>query len=175
VGSDRLAAIDWAVLGRRSLRSRLRRWRTSGVRDADSYVRGDALRWPTIGLGIMRPASAITFLSLPGQAYADACGSAVLPSACRLATILTLRGVRAGLPRLRVRNRLRVLEHRFDLRAGCSRPAVPDRPRLARDHESTRRRSSCRQILGWPLTRRSGASAPLVVLYVLSAAAARSA
>src|SRR5688572_17681047 len=48
-------------------------WRSRHVRDLDGFVRGSSsLRWPTIGLGIMATqASAITFLSLPGQAYED--------------------------------------------------------------------------------------------------------
>src|SRR5688572_15846298 len=48
-------------------------WKTRGATDMAAYFRGDySLRWPTIGLSIMATqASAITFLSTPGQAYED--------------------------------------------------------------------------------------------------------
>jgi SSS family transporter len=49
-------------------------WKTrGGGGTADSYLRGGyELRWPTIGLAVMATqASAITFLSVPGQAYED--------------------------------------------------------------------------------------------------------
>lgn len=48
-------------------------WKTRGQQDMNSYLRGgNELKWPTIGLSIMATqASAITFLSTPGQAYED--------------------------------------------------------------------------------------------------------
>ena len=68
-----LAALDWGVLLATIAAIVIYgAWRSRGVRDVDTYVRGAALRWPTIGLSIMATqASAITFLSLPGQAFAD--------------------------------------------------------------------------------------------------------
>ena len=46
-------------------------WRTRGARDLSSYLKGDAhTGWATIGLSVMATqASAITFLSTPGQGY----------------------------------------------------------------------------------------------------------
>ena len=46
-------------------------WKTRHIQSAQSYMRGDNdLKWWTIGLSIMdTQASAITFLSTPGQAY----------------------------------------------------------------------------------------------------------
>lgn len=48
-------------------------WKTRGANTMDSYLRGaDDVKWWTIGLSIMATqASAITFLSTPGQAYTD--------------------------------------------------------------------------------------------------------
>ena len=47
-------------------------WKTRGTNSMDSYLRGDSTKWWTIGLSIMATqASAITFLSTPGQAYTD--------------------------------------------------------------------------------------------------------
>jgi len=46
-------------------------WKTRGSRDLEGYLRGDnQMKWGTIGLSVMATqASAITFLSTPGQAY----------------------------------------------------------------------------------------------------------
>ncbi len=48
-------------------------WRTRGKSDLRTYLKGDQnTRWTTIGLSVMATqASAITFLSTPGQGYAD--------------------------------------------------------------------------------------------------------
>jgi len=48
-------------------------WKTRKTKDIDSYIRsGRTTRWWTIALSIMATqASAITFLSTPGQAYVD--------------------------------------------------------------------------------------------------------
>ena len=47
-------------------------WLGRSVGTARSYLKGEGVRWPTIGLSIMATqASAITFLSVPGQAYED--------------------------------------------------------------------------------------------------------
>jgi Na+/proline symporter len=48
-------------------------YKTLGPKDMDSYLRGNNdMNWWTIGLSIMATqASAITFLSTPGQAYSE--------------------------------------------------------------------------------------------------------
>ena len=48
-------------------------WRTRGKQDLDTYLRGSSeTRWLTIGLSVMATqASAITFLSMPGQGYEE--------------------------------------------------------------------------------------------------------
>jgi Na+/proline symporter len=48
-------------------------WKTRATTTSDDYMRGGySLGWPTIGLSVMATqASAITFLSVPGQAYED--------------------------------------------------------------------------------------------------------
>ena len=48
-------------------------WRTRGKSDLRTYLKGNQnTRWSTIGLSVMATqASAITFLSTPGQGYAD--------------------------------------------------------------------------------------------------------
>ncbi len=48
-------------------------WKSRGAHNIEGYLMGDkSMRWYTIGLSIMATqASAITFLSTPGQAYTD--------------------------------------------------------------------------------------------------------
>ena len=51
-------------------------WKTKGSKNVDDYVRGgNDSKWWTIGLSVMATqASAITFLSTPGQAFHDGMG-----------------------------------------------------------------------------------------------------
>ena len=48
-------------------------WKTRGSKNIEGYLLGDnSMKWGTIGLSVMATqASAITFLSTPGQAYED--------------------------------------------------------------------------------------------------------
>ena len=51
-------------------------WKSRGNRDMQNYIRGgDNMKWATIGLSVMATqASAITFLSMPGQAFESGLG-----------------------------------------------------------------------------------------------------
>jgi Na+/proline symporter len=51
-------------------------WRTRGPRDLNAYLKGDQnIGWATIGISVMATqASAITFISTPGQGYQDGLG-----------------------------------------------------------------------------------------------------
>jgi solute:Na+ symporter, SSS family len=67
-----VSGLDYAVLFGTLLAIALYGWwKTRADRDLNHYLRGDAsIRWGTIGLSVMATqASAITFLSTPGQAY----------------------------------------------------------------------------------------------------------
>ncbi|MCA9525632.1 MAG: sodium:solute symporter [Myxococcales bacterium] len=68
-----MSSLDWIILlGTLAFIVVWGVWKTRGVATAQEYLRGTDLRWPTIGLSIMATqASAITFLSVPGQAYED--------------------------------------------------------------------------------------------------------
>ena len=68
-----MSAIDWIVLfGTLVAIVIYGVWKTRGTKSMDSYLRGEDSKWWTIGLSIMATqASAITFLSTPGQAYTD--------------------------------------------------------------------------------------------------------
>ncbi len=93
-------------------------WKSRGVRDLDTYLRGDSqLRWPTIGLSIMATqASAITFLSTPGQAYEDGMRFVQFYFGLPLAMIVISAVFLPIYHRLRVYTAYEYLEHRFDVR-----------------------------------------------------------
>ncbi|MFY8033344.1 MAG: sodium:solute symporter family transporter, partial [Flexibacteraceae bacterium] len=72
-----LHLIDWIVLlGTIALIVGYGIWKTSGKSSMNSFLLGDSQsKWWVVGLSIMATqASAITFLSVPGQAYADGIG-----------------------------------------------------------------------------------------------------
>lgn len=69
-----LSFIDWLVLGLTlGIIVLVGVWKTRGKQSVNDYLRGgNEAKWWTIGLSVMATqASAITFLSTPGQAYAD--------------------------------------------------------------------------------------------------------
>jgi solute:Na+ symporter, SSS family len=92
--------------------------RTRGVRDMEGYFRGaQKLRWPTIGLSIMATqASAITFLSTPGQAYEDGMRFVQFYFGLPLAMVVISAVFVPIFHRLKVYTAYEYLEHRFDAR-----------------------------------------------------------
>lgn len=68
-----MSTIDWIVLfGTIIIIVAYGVYKTRGAKDLEGYLKGSNDNWWTIGLSIMATqASAITFLSTPGQAYAD--------------------------------------------------------------------------------------------------------
>jgi SSS family solute:Na+ symporter len=68
-----VSTVDWIILfGTISLIVAYGVYKTRGAQDLEGYLKGSNDNWWTIGLSIMATqASAITFLSTPGQAYAD--------------------------------------------------------------------------------------------------------
>ena len=72
-----MSLLDWAVLvGTLLFIVIYGTWRTRGSKDINSYLKGgNDARWWTVGLSVMATqASAITFLSTPGQAFHDGMG-----------------------------------------------------------------------------------------------------
>lgn len=114
-----LAALDWAVLiGTITAIVSYGAWRSRNIRDATSFVRGDGtLRWPTIGLSIMATqASAITFISTPGQGFDDGMRFVQFYLGLPLAMIVISAVFVPVFYRLEVRTAYEYLEHRFDVR-----------------------------------------------------------
>jgi Na+/proline symporter len=114
-----LAALDWIVLvGTIAVIVFYGAWKSRNVRDATSYARGDgSLRWPTIGLSIMATqASAITFISTPGQGYDAGMSFVQFYLGLPLAMIVISAVFVPVFYRLEVRTAYEYLEHRFDVR-----------------------------------------------------------
>jgi Na+/proline symporter len=112
-----VSTVDWAVLvatiaGIVAYGS----WRSRHVQTTESYLRaGKDLRWWTIGLSVIATqASAITFLSLPGQAYEDGLGFVQFYFGLPIAMVLLSAIIVPVYHRLRVYTAYEYLELRFD-------------------------------------------------------------
>lgn len=114
-----VTTLDWLVLvGTLGFIGIYGAWKSRHVRDLDDYfLAGNTLAWPTIGLGIMATqASAITFLSTPGQAYEDGMRFVQFYLGLPLAMIVISAFFVPVFHRLKVYTAYEYLEHRFDAR-----------------------------------------------------------
>jgi SSS family solute:Na+ symporter len=114
-----VSGLDWAVLtGTIAFIVIYGAWKTRGAMDMAAYFRGDyTLKWPTIGLSIMATqASAITFLSTPGQAFEDGMRFVQFYFGLPLAMIVIAAVFVPMYHRLKVYTAYEYLEHRFDVR-----------------------------------------------------------
>ena len=93
-------------------------WKTRKVDNVQSYLLGDRdLPWWTIGLSVMATqASAITFLSTPGQAFEDGMRFAQFYFGLPIAMVILCIFVLPIYYRLKVYTAYEYLEGRFDLR-----------------------------------------------------------
>ncbi|MET0388512.1 MAG: sodium:solute symporter, partial [Polyangiales bacterium] len=93
-------------------------WRSrKATGDVESYFRDASQNWPTIGLSIMATqASAITFLSMPGQGFEDGMRFVQFYFGMPLAMIVISAYFVPIYHRLQVRTAYEYLEHRFDAR-----------------------------------------------------------
>lgn len=114
-----LHPIDWIVLlGTIALIVGYGIWKTSGKRSMNSFLLGDSQsQWWVVGLSIMATqASAITFLSVPGQAYADGIGFIQFYFGLPLAMIVLSITAVPLYSKLKVFTAYEYLEQRFDLK-----------------------------------------------------------
>ncbi|RIA09417.1 SSS family transporter [Flavobacteriaceae bacterium MAR_2010_72] len=93
-------------------------WKTRGRKNVQDYVRGgNTSSWWTIGLSVMATqASAITFLSTPGQAFHDGMGFVQFYFGVPLAMIIICMVFIPLYHRLKVYTAYEFLENRFDLK-----------------------------------------------------------
>lgn len=112
-----MTPLDWIVLGASLVGIVLYGvWRGRGNRDLGGYLLADrTTRWPTITLSIMATqASAITFLSTPGQAFADGMRFVQFYFGLPLAMVLLAATAVPIYRRLNVFTAYEYLERRFD-------------------------------------------------------------
>lgn len=167
-----MSPLDWSVLcGTLLLIVLYGVWKGRAVRSAEVYLRGgNDLKWYTIGLSIMATqASAITFLSMPGQAYEDGMGFVQFYFGLPIAMVLLSATMLPVYYRQRIATAYEYLEGRFDqktrqltaflfllqrgLGAGLSiyAPAI-----------------ILSSVLGWPLHLTNLLIGALVILYTVS-------
>lgn len=93
-------------------------WKSRGSKNIEGYLLGSkSLPWWTIGLSIMATqASAITFLSTPGQAYKDGMGFIQFYFGLPIAMVILSFTVVPIFYRLKVYTAYEYLEGRFDLK-----------------------------------------------------------
>jgi SSS family transporter len=91
-------------------------WRTRGRRDLSAYLKGDqTVGWATIGISVMATqASAITFISTPGQGFQDGLGFVQNYFGLPLALILVAAVFLPMYRRLNVYTAYEFLGRRFD-------------------------------------------------------------
>ncbi len=93
-------------------------WKTKGSNSVEDYVRGGGnAKWWTIGLSVMATqASAITFLSTPGQAFHDGMGFVQFYFGLPLAMVVICFVFVPIYHKLKVFTAYELLEKRFDLK-----------------------------------------------------------
>ncbi len=114
-----MGTLDWMILGGTLLFIvGYGVWRTRGNKDVDDYILArNTSRWWTIGLSVMATqASAITFLSTPGQAYHDGMGFVQFYFGLPLAMIVICLVFIPIFHKLKVYTAYEFLENRFDLK-----------------------------------------------------------
>ncbi len=114
-----MSALDWLVLsGTLAVIVGYGVWKTRGIRSAAAYLRGgEDGRWYTVGLSIMATqASAITFLSTPGQGFDDGLGFVQFYFGVPIAMVVLSATILPIYYRTRVLTAYEYLEQRFDLK-----------------------------------------------------------
>jgi SSS family solute:Na+ symporter len=146
-------------------------WRTRGPTDMAAYVHGGYRdNWATIGLGVMATqASAITFLSMPGQAYEDGMRFVQFYFGLPLAMVVVSVAFVPRFYKLRVLTAYEYLEGRFDLKTrqlaaflfllqrGLSAGITIYAPAIILS-----------KVLGWSLSLTCVAIGSLVILYTVA-------
>ncbi|MBQ4915250.1 sodium:solute symporter [Maribacter sp. MMG018] len=114
-----MGTLDWTILcGTLLFIVSYGVWKTKGSTNVNDYVRGgNEAKWWTIGLSVMATqASAITFLSTPGQAFHDGIGFVQFYFGLPLAMIIICLVFVPMYHRMKVYTAYEFLESRFDLK-----------------------------------------------------------
>ena len=114
-----MGELDWAILTTTLLFIVIYGvWKTKGSKNVDDYVRGGSdSKWWTIGLSVMATqASAITFLSTPGQAFHDGMGFVQFYFGLPFAMIIICMVFVPIYHKMKIYTAYEFLENRFDLK-----------------------------------------------------------
>jgi Na+/proline symporter len=114
-----LSLIDWVILSATLLAIVVYgTWQTRGSKNVQDYLKGgNTSKWWTIGLSVMATqASAITFLSTPGQAFNDGMGFVQFYFGLPIAMVVICMVFIPLYHRLNVYTAYEFLEKRFDLK-----------------------------------------------------------
>jgi Na+/proline symporter len=167
-----MTAVDWLVLaGTLAFIAIYGVWKSRGDQSSESYLRGSNQdRWPTIGLSVMATqASAITFLSTPGQAYEDGMRFVQFYFGLPIAMVILSAWVVPRYYRLKVFTAYEFLESRFDrktrtlaailflLQRGMAAGITIYAPSIILS-----------KVLGWSLDLTNVATGGLVILYTVA-------
>ncbi len=164
--------IDWAVLAiTLVVIVAYGTWKTRGIKSVDSYLRGGSdTRWYTIGLSIMATqASAVTFLSVPGQAYEDGMSYVQFYFGLPVAMVLLSATIVPLYYRLKVYTAYEYLERRFDLKTRLLTAFIFLLQRgLAAGISIYAPAIILSTVLGWPLQVTNLVIGLLVIIYTVS-------
>lgn len=167
-----MSLIDWIILGSTLLFIvGYGIWKTRGTQNVTDYVLGGKeANWTTIGLSVMATqASAITFLSTPGQAYHDGMGFVQFYFGLPLAMVVIILVFIPLYDRLKVQTAYEFLENRFNaktrtlaallflIQRGLSAGITIFAPAIILS-----------AVLGWPLRLLVVIIGGLVILYTVS-------
>jgi SSS family transporter len=167
-----MSSLDWIVLfGTLLLIVGYGVYKTQGSKNIESYLKGDnSMKWWTIGLSIMATqASAITFLSTPGQAYNSGMGFIQFYFGLPLAMIILSIWVLPIFYKLKVYTAYEYLESRFDLKTRILGAFLFLIQRgLAAGITIYAPAIILSTILGWPLVYTTVIIGSLVIIYTVS-------
>jgi len=164
--------LDWAVLvGTLAAIVGYGVWKTRGIRNVGTYLRGgEDSRWWTIGLSIMATqASAITFLSTPGQGFEDGLGFVQFYFGVPVAMVILSATIVPIYYRTRVYTAYEYLEQRFDLKTRQLTAAIFLLQRgLGAGLSIYAPAIILSTVLGWPLLTTNALLGVVVVAYTVS-------
>ncbi len=167
-----MTPLDWLVLlGTTAFIVGWGLWRSRGGGTTESYLRGGyELRWTTIGLSVMATqASAITFLSVPGQAYEDGMRFVQFYFGLPIAMVIVSAFFVPIYYRLKVYTAYEYLESRFDMKTRLLGAFLFLIQRgLAAGITLYAPAIILSTILGWPLEPTILAMGSLVILYTVT-------
>jgi SSS family solute:Na+ symporter len=167
-----MSSLDWIILfGTLLIIVSYGVYKTKGSKNIESYLKGDnSMKWWTIGLSIMATqASAITFLSTPGQAYNSGMGFIQFYFGLPLAMIILSIWVLPIFYKLKVYTAYEYLESRFDLKTRILGAFLFLIQRgLAAGITIYAPAIILSTILGWPLVYTTVIIGSLVIIYTVS-------